>query len=506
MNEKKRIVSNTLILYVKLIISVIISFIASRYILKALGASDYGLYNVVGGIVAMINLLATSMVSTSYRYIAVEMGKGESGNVNKVYNTVLVIHIILAFLLLLIGETIGTYFINNHLNVAIEKIHDAQFLLHLSLISTAFIVISIPAEGLIIAKENFIYTSILNICTSSLILILCIYLCSCEGNRLRVYAMALAIIYSITPLGNQIYCRIKCTELVKFNFNNEIRDYLEVLSFTFWIFIGAIACVGRIQGASIIINLFFGTVVNAAFGFASQVSQATGMFTSTLRQAAIPQIMKNQGGGKEDKSLQLVYMVSRFSFLLMLLPAVPLLFTIDFTLKIWLNTPPDFTGVFITYLLINGLISNLGAGFDASIQATGKIQKNQIGYTIINLMLLPAMYIAYKCGAPVYANTIIMIVCTIATLLFQIYIMSQLTNFKLIVYLKQTILPCLTSFVLIIFPLFCIRNWFGDDLLNFVFFSIIAEIYILVIVFWIGLKNNERLSFWNFLRTRILKG
>ena len=506
MNDKKRIALNTLVLYAKLIISIVISFMASRYVLKALGASDYGLYNVVGGVVAMMNLLATSMIATSYRYVAVEMGKGENGNVNKVYNTIFIIHVALALLLILIGETVGIYYVNNYLNVAVDKIPDAKFVLHLSLATTAFTVISIPADGLIVAREKFIYTSILKIVTSLLTLAICVYLCSYGENRLRLYAIVLAIIHLITPLGYQAYCWITCKDFVRFNLNKNIHDYLGVLSFTFWMFIGAIAHVGRIQGASIIMNLFFGTVINAAFGFASQVSQATGMFTSTLRQAAIPQIMKNQGGGNEEKSLQLVYVVSRFSFLLMLLPAVPLLFTVDYVLKLWLKNPPEFTGIFIVYLLINGLISNFGAGFDASIQATGKVRKNQIGYSLINLALLPAMYIAYKLfGAPVYANMIIMIVCTIITLLFQIYIMRQLTSFDLKIYLGQTVVPCLASIALAIVPLYYIRDWFGDSISSFVAFCTISEVYIGSVIFLVGLKKNERHMLWNYFDKKVLK-
>ena len=244
MNEKKRIALNTLVLYAKLIISIVISFMASRYVLKALGASDFGLYNVVGGVVAMMNLLATSMIATSYRYVAVEIGKGENGNVNKVYNTIFIIHVALALLLLLFGETVGVYYINNYLNVAADKIPDAKYVLHLSLAATAFTVISIPADGLIIAKENFVYSAILKIFTSLLTLTLCIYLCSYDGNRLRVYALVLAVIHLITPLGYQVYCWITCRDLVKFDFNRNFKDYLGVLSFTFWMFIGAIACTG----------------------------------------------------------------------------------------------------------------------------------------------------------------------------------------------------------------------------------------------------------------------
>ena len=192
MNDNKKIAFNTLILYAKLIITIVISFMVSRYVLKALGASDFGLYNVVGGVVAMMNLLATSMVATSYRFVAVELGKGEKGNVNKVYNTIFTIHVALAALLVLIGETVGVYYIHNYLNVAVEKIPDAAFVLRLSIWATAFTVISVPADGLIVAKEKFVYTAILKIATSLLTLLLVIYLSYYGGNRLRVYAVIMA--------------------------------------------------------------------------------------------------------------------------------------------------------------------------------------------------------------------------------------------------------------------------------------------------------------------------
>ena len=311
MNDNKKIALNTLILYAKLIIMIVISFMVSRYVLKALGASDFGLYNVVGGVVSMMNLLATSMIATSYRFVAVELGKGEKGNVNKVYNTILAIHVALAGLLVLIGETVGIYYIHNYLNVATEKIPDAVFVLRLSIWATVFTVISVPADGLIVAKEKFVYTAILKIATTLLTLLLVIYLNYYGGNRLRVYAVIMAIIHLLTPIGYQIYCWIKMPECVRFNINRNKKDYKEVLSFTGWMFIGAVACIGRIQGAAMIINLFFGTVLNAAFGFASQVSQATGMFTSTLRQAAIPQIMKSQSAGNQNRSISLVYEIGR---------------------------------------------------------------------------------------------------------------------------------------------------------------------------------------------------
>ena len=505
MNDNKKIAFNTLILYAKLVITIVISFMVSRYVLKALGAADFGLYNVVGGIVAMMNLLATSMVATSYRFVAVELGKGENGNVNKVYNTILAIHVTLAGLLVLIGETAGIYYIHNYLNVAVEKIPDAVFVLRLSVWATVFTVVSIPADGLIIAREKFVYTAILKIATSLLSLLLVIYLNYYGGNRLRVYALVLALIHLITPIGYQIYCWLKMPECVRLHFNRNKKDYEEVLSFTGWIFVGTVASVGRIQGAAMIINVFFGTILNAAFGFASQVNHATGMFTSTLRQAAIPQIMKSQSAGNQDRSISLVYAISRFSFLLMLLPAMPLLFCMQDILKLWLKNPPEWTNVFASLLLINGMISNLGGGFDASIQATGKIRKNQIGYSIINLMILPIMYVLYKFGAPPYINVVVMIGSTVVTLVFQIYIMKSLTNFDLKIYAAKTLWPALKVVVLVLIPTIAFRQVYDSSFVEMFVFSGIVFVITLLAVFFAGLSASERTAVLDMLKRKLQK-
>lgn len=421
MNDNKRIAVNTIILYVKLLINIIVSFVSTRIVLDALGASDYGLYNVVGGTVAMLNILGTSMVATSYRYMTVELGKGEGGDPNRIYNTVLLIHFGLAILLLLVGETLGVFYVNNYLKVDPGKISDALFILHLSLLTTVFAVITVPMNGLIIAREKFLFTSIVESVSGIVKLILIVLLIYLDGNRLRIYAVFLAIVQLGSPVVYQIYCRITDPKIVKWNFNRNKTDYKGILGFAWWMLVGASAHMGKMQGAAIIINYFFGTILNAAFGIASQVSHAVGQFTSTIRQAAIPQIMKSQSFGNESRSLNLVYAISRYSYLIMNIMAIPLLLCMDDVLRMWLGNPPEFTMIFVNFMLINGMVSNLGAGFDAIIQATGKVRKNQIGYSIINLALLPIIYVLYKIGLPPYVNVIVMVFLTLFTLLFQIY-------------------------------------------------------------------------------------
>ena len=505
MEGNKRIAINTLFLYTKFIITTIINLVVSRLVLDALGASDYGLYIVVGGIVAMLNTLGTSMVATSYRYMAVEIGKGTNGNPNKVYNTLVVVHISLAILLLMLGETFGVYYINNYLNVAIEKIPDAIFVLHLSLVTTALSVITIPINGLIIARERFLFTSLVETFSAILKLSLIILLMHYDGNRLRFYAVALAIIHILSPLSYQIYCSIKDSEIIKWKINKCRKDYKDLFSFAFWILLGALAFIGKIQGAAIIINHFFGTILNAAFGLATQINHAVSSFTSTLRQAAVPQIMKSQGSNNESRSLTLVYAISRYSYLSMNIVAIPLLLTIDKILELWLVTPPKYTCIFVVFMIINGMVSNLGAGFDASIQATGKIRKNQIGYSIINLSLLPIIYILYKLEAPPYVNVICMVILTFVVLVFQVYIMMELTSFNLSKYIKQTILPSLTSTIIAIIPLLLIKSMIPASTTAQLVLFAVAFIWTCTSIIIFGLNNGEKNIIITTIKRRLKK-
>lgn len=501
--NNKRIALNTIVLYAKLIVTTIISFVLSRLVLDALGASDYGLYNVVGGIVSLLNILGTSMVATSYRYMAVEIGKGDAGNPNKVYNTVLVIHIVLALFLLIVGESLGVFYVNHYLNVDPTKIPDALFILHLSLLTSAFAVITVPMNGLIIAREKFVFTSVVETLSFIAKLFLVILLINIDGNKLRMYAIILAFIQFSIPASYQIYCRIKDSDVVKWSFNKNWADYKDVFSFAIWILMGAVACVGRTQGATMIINLFFGTVLNAAYGIAVQVSSAASQFTNTLRQAAIPQIMKNQETD-ESRSMALVYAITRYSFLCMSIIAIPLLFRLPQILQLWLGTPPEFTSIFISLMLITSLVSNLGAGFDASVQASGHIRTYQIGYTIIMLSLLPIIYILYKLGCPPYINEIVALILSIVLLMFQCRMMKRLTSFTYKEYFKRTIVPCLLVALVAFVPSLILDLALNEDILTSVIFIVISIIWTLASIYICGLNASEKSIIRNAIQNRLI--
>lgn len=328
--------------------------------------------------------------------------------------------------------------------------------MHLSLAATSFVILSVPFNGLIVAREKFVFTSVVEIGRTLLKLGMVIALAYYCGNRLRMFAIIMAIFNIILPVSMYIYCFIKDREIVRWQFNKKRSDYSGILGYAFWIMIGAVASMGQNQGSNMIINLFFNTVVNAAFGIGFQINNYVMMFVQSLNQAVVPQIMKNQSGHNTERSLFLLYTIGKYAFFIMLIPVVPLILNIDFVLKIWLKDVPPYTNVFASLLLIAGLIRTLGAGFDSSIQASGKIRKNQIFYSCSYLSVLPVSYILFKFNSPAYVSIICLIIVAFIVLIFQANYLTRIISFDIGCYIKRTIIPCIMVLICI-FPLIIIK-------------------------------------------------
>ena len=501
MNNNKRIVLNTGVIYIKLIFSALIGLYTSRVILQALGADDYGLYSVVGGIVTFLNVIGTTMVSVSNRYIAVELGKGEGGNPNRIFNTVLVIHLVLALGLLLIGETLGVFYVNNLLNVQPDKILDARFVLHVSLVTTALSIITVPYNGLIVAREKFIFTSVLELSTLIMKLGLVFMLSYSDSNRLRLFTLIMALVSIVTQIAYQSYCHIKDRDIIKWKLNKCKEDYKSVFGFAWWSLFGAIAYIGKEQGAAMIINFFFGTILNAAFGLATQINRYAMMFTKGLSQAAIPQIMKSFSAGNIDRSLNLVYAISRISTLIMLVIVIPLCLCMDDILVLWLKTPPKYTSIFAVFMLINALVSMVGAGFDACIQSTGNVKKNEIYSSLIYLSLLPAIFIMYKMGMPPYMNVVILPVLSLGIRAMQIILLKKMTSFEFSTFWKRSLMPSLHTLLLASVPLIGLRIFIGHTILETIVLTTVAVVWTIVSVILVGMSKDERKKIIGYIRT-----
>ena len=445
------------------------------------------------------------MVSVSNRFIAVEIGKGENGNPNRIFNTVLSIHIALALVFIVIGGLFGSYYVNNFLNVLPEKISDALFVLYISLGTTALSVITVPYNGLIIAREKFTFVSIIELLHLLIKFGLVLLLAYSDGNRLRLFTLIVAFVSVFNQVAYQAYCYIHDREIIKWNFNRRRDEYKSVFGFTGWSLFGAVAYVGKEQGAALIINYFFGTILNAAFGLASQINRYAMLFTKGLSQAAVPQIMKSYGSGDTNRSLNLVYIISRISTMIMLIISLPLMFCMDEILVLWLKTPPEYTTIFSVFMLINAVVAMLGAGFDACIQSTGNIKKNEIGVSVIYLSILPIIFILYKMGMPPYMNVVVMPILTLAMRVMQLYIMRDLASFSITTYLKKTLFPSLIVIIVSAMPLVFLRIVFGHSLLHTLLFMLVCILWtVLCVTLW-GVRKDERQRILAFVSSKIKK-
>ncbi len=503
MNDNKRIVVNTGILYGKLVITTVIGLLSSRYILLSLGSSDFGLYSVVGGIVTFLNVIGVTMVSTSYRFLAVSLGNGDPIRLGQIYSSLSLIHWLLALFLILMGEVFGLFYINNYLVVAPDKLVDAQFVFHVSLLTAAFSVINVPAHGLTIAKEKFLFTSFVEVIIAVAKLIFVIFMMTYGGNRLRFYAFIMLGMQILTTVLYQTYCYIHDRGIIKFRFNRRKEDYKEIATFTGWSLLGASAYIGNTQGAAIIINRFFGTLLNAAYGIAAQVNSYANTFIKGITQAAVPQIMKSYGAGNQERSLRLVYIICRISSLALLLLLVPMLSFTHEILVVWLKEPPEYAVEFVVYLLITLFISVLGSGFDSCIQSTGKIRNNEVVYSIICLSQLPIMYVAYKLGAEPYFNAILLCGATLIQKAYQIHLLGKIASFDVYAYLKESVIPVLITFAATLPPILLVKHIFSFTTIGLIVFMILYEVWIVSAIYLFGLKKGEKIQIMSFLKSAI---
>jgi O-antigen/teichoic acid export membrane protein len=496
--DNKKIAVNSIIIFARLCVRTLIGLIASRMVLDALGASDYGLYNVVGGIVVFLNIINSAMLSTTYRYIAFEVGKGAEGNPNSVFNASFVIHICFGLLLLIFGMLIGDWYVNNYLNVEPGKLDDALFVLHISLLTTAISTFHVPFQGLLVAYEKFAVNAVIDILTNVLNLTLLFAFIYTDGNRLRTYSLLMMTCTVFSATLYILYCAKKYWTVVKFKISHDIEMYKSMFSYAFWTLLGAVAIIGKTQGSKVLINFFFGTVVNAAYAIGCQIENMIQTFARSLSQSAIPQITKNFSGGNSKRSVKLTCYISKYTFLLMSIVAYPAFLEIDFLLNLWLKEVPEGTVVFCKLIMLNGLLGCLGEGIPALVNATGNIRTYQIVYQTCNFLGLPIAYICFKLGYNQYSIMVVYCIVTFLIAFVRLYLLKRIFNFDVAQFVNISYLKILYVSV----PL--VIAYILYDSSNFPVWGHVlglggAVAFLFMVIYLFGLDKEERKIIGGFL-------
>lgn len=490
--NSKRIVKNTLLLYVRMLLLMLISLYTSRVILNALGVEDYGIYNVVGGVVTMFSMLSGSLSAAISRFITFELGTGDTEKLKKVFSSSVTIQAGIALIIFLLAETAGLWFLNDKMVIPEDRMSAANWCYQFSVFTFIINLISIPYNAAIIAHEKmsaFAYISILE-AIGKLVIAWCIVINPID--RLVFFAIMVAIIACIIRFVYTWYCRRHFEECTyHFIYDHDLLK--NMFGFAGWNFIGSTAVILRDQGGNLILNLFFGPAVNASRGIAIKINTVLQGFIYNFMTAMNPQITKSYASGDNRYMMKLLFIGARFSYFLMLLISLPILLNTYFVLELWLKLVPDYSVVFVQLILILSLHETLANPLVTAMLATGNIKKYQIYAGGLNSLNLPISYLLFYYGYPPETVFIVAIFMSLLVQIVRLLLLRRMINLSITDYVRKvyvnifnvtvfaTALPCITGL------------YIEQGIFNFAIVSIISLVWTSTVVYWVGCDKGERI-------------
>lgn len=506
MSESKRIVKNTMFLYIRMFLLMGITLYTSRIVLNELGVSDYGIYSLVGGIVIMLGFFNAAMSSATQRYLSFDIGKGDFVQLKKTFSITLTIHIGIAVLGLLLAETLGLWYVNYKMVFPEDRLFAVNVVYQFSVLTFLLKIIQVPYNALIIARERmnlYAYVSILEAILKLAIVFLLVYF---GTDKLITYAILTFSVAFIIRMIYQVYCRREFAES-RYQFQYDKKYYKELISYSGWNLFGNISSVAKGQGVNMVLNLFFGTVVNAAYGVTNQVYAAVNMFVSNFQLALNPQIIQNYSKGDVKQSQYLISQGSKFSFFLILILVTPVILNTDYILQLWLKNPPEHSILFIQLSLINLLIDCLSNPLMVGAQATGNIKWYQIIVGSLVFLNLPISYLILKLGYEPHSVYMVSITISIISLQFRLYFLKRVMNFSVKEYYfkvlsKATLLAGLSAVII-----FLIKNYLRFEL-NFITLIIESAVLVGILVLMIillGINKKEKDFILQFVKNKLKK-
>lgn len=494
MDTSKKVLFNTGITYLRGVFTAVIALFTTRFVLKALGAEDYGLYNVISGSVTLISFLNIVMSSSTQRYLSYSHGKGDIEETRLIFINSRILHIFIGVLLLILIEVIGLYLIHNFLKLPIDKINIALLLLHFLAFEVLFTVISTPFDALVTSHENFKFLALTSIVENLAKFMIAFSLNLIEGNRLIIYGLSSVLISILLRISKQQFCRINYQECTAFSFKlYDGKIFKKIGSFAGWNLLEGLSTIARNQGVVILLNFFFFTSVNAAYSLAYQLGGQMMYFSRNLIAAIRPQIVKSEGAGFRMKMIDLSIKANKFCFFLFSFFAIPIYFKMSYFLKIWLNIYPEYTLEFCKLIIIFFLIMQLNLGLMIAIQAIGKIKKYQIVINLIQLISMPICYVGLKFKYPPYSIMYVFIIVEIISSIVRVYFFNELTQYPIIKYVKEVFGKSILPLLPVVVILKLIEVYFDEKtFVDFISLSLTScTIYILTIWFY-GLTYSEK--------------
>ena len=490
-SNNKRIAKNTAVLYIRMIVMMIISFYTSRVMLNALGVEDYGINNVVGGLVAMFSLLSSSLSSSVSRFITFGLGKGDIQQLKRTFSTAINIHIILAIIVIIAIETIGVWFLNNKMNIEADRMNAANWVLHCSTITFAIGLLSVPYNAAIIAHEKmsaFAYMTIFDAVAKLAIVLGIKYY---GGDKLILFAILNIIPIAISQIIYWQYSKHKFEECT-YELGWDKKTTKEIGGFAVWNFIGCTAGLMKDQGVNIAINIFTGATINAARGIAMQVNSIISRFIGNFTIAINPQIIKDYASGNLARMHKLIFTGTRFSYFLFMFLAIPVFFEVENILFIWLGQVPAHTVSFTRLVLILTLSEIISYTLITAQSATGKIRNYQIVVGGILLMNFPISYLMLYLGFAPESTLVVAIIISQVCLAARLWFLKSMVKLPVIQFIKEVYLKAIIVTILSAMPPMICYLSIAPSFTRFIVVCCTSIITSAVCIYYVGCNKNEK--------------
>ena len=488
--KNARIVKNTAFLYLRMILMMLVSLYTSRIILQSLGVEDFGIYNVVAGIVVLFSFVSNAMALASQRFLSFSIGKNIEKEINRIFCMSLTTHIIIIIFVIIIAETIGL-FILYKMNFPNDRVTAIGWVYQIAIVTCCINIVRVPYNALIIAYEQMSFYAWISIIEAVLKLVIVFFLTSLNSDKLISYSFLLLFVTFLVDIFYFLYCK-KQFSVSKYHFIWDRKLLTEFANFSGWSLAGSLASVGVHQGLNMIINIFFGVTVNAAVGISNQVMGVVSQFLSNFQTAFNPQLVKSYAKGDTDYFINLIFKSSKISFFLMLIIALPILVNCHFFLDVWLDTVPEYATSFSQLMIIFLLVESISGPLWMAVQATGKIKGYQLMISILLIINIPiSLFFLYKGFSPTCVF-VVRVILNFVALLARILYLGYLINFQIKKFLYKVMLPILEVGLLsIIIPLILYIN-LDINWKNVFLISFVCVAYSLVLIYFIGLNAQEK--------------
>lgn len=503
--NNKRIAKNTLVLYVRMLFIMAVTLYTSRVVLKTLGVDDYGIYNVIGGVVAMMGLLKGAMSAATTRFLTFELGKNDFEQLSKTYSISVIIYILICVVFILLAETIGLWFLNTELTIPNERLNAANWVYQFTVISVFIEMLTQPYNAVIISHEKMSFYAYVSILEVILRLLIVYFLIILPYDHLTFYGLLMMITSIIVCLTYHIYCKYKFPEC-KFKVYRDKKLFLELLSYSGWNLFGSASSLIKGQGLNILLNMFFTPAVNAARGIAFQINGAISQFSQNFYTAVRPQITKYYAQDDLLNMFKLVIRSSKLSFYLNLMLGVPLIIETPEIIDLWLGQELDYVVVFSRLIIVISMIDAMAQPLMTSIHSTGHVSLYQSLVGTMNILNLPISYFFLKLGyTPVVVFYISLIITTISLFVRLIIVKRYIPSFPVSSYVIDVFCVCiLVTLISIIVPLI-LYYYFDNSISSVLIVCIISEISIISTVYIVGLKDDERKFVKQVVKKKLLR-